>query len=147
MTQLLQVQQAEEPFSRSMDDVFLNPSPSVNPQEYQRICHEKQLLASENQSFQLQLETKENELLAVSRQLESMQVIRTKLEGELANKQQELKEKKAKIKELLILLAVERQATEQARSFLDQCDPTGSLAGSFDKREKKASIKEEEEES
>jgi len=137
MTQLLQVQQAEEPYSRSMDDVFLNPSPSVNPQEYQRICHEKQLLASENQSFQLQLETKENELLAVNRQLESMQVIRSKLEGELSNKQQELKEKKAKIKELLILLAVERQATEQARSFLDQCDPTGSLAGSFDKREKK----------
>jgi len=137
MTQLLQVQQAEEPFSRSMDDVFLNPSPSVNPQEYQRICHEKQLLASENQSFQLQLETKENELLAVSRQLESMQVIRTKLEGELANKQQELKEKKAKIKELLILLAVERQASDQARSFLDEFDPTGSIVGSFDKREKK----------
>jgi len=132
-TQLLQVQHADEPYSRSLDDVFLNPSPSVNPQEYQRICHEKQLLLSENQAFQLQLETKENELLAINRQLESMQVIRAKLDSELSNKQQELKEKKSKIKELLILLAVERQATEQARSFLDDFDPNGSI----DSREKK----------
>jgi len=134
MTQLLQVQQAEEPVSRSMDDVFLsNPSPSVNLEEYQKICHEKQLLASENQSIQLQMDTKEHELLAVQRQLESMQVIRAKLDSELTNKQQELKEKKEKINELLILLAVERQATDQARSFLDDFDPEGGR----DKRESK----------
>jgi len=120
MTQLMAVQQATEPISRSLDDGFLsNTCPSVSRQEYQNICQEKQLLANEFQSIQLKFDAKEAELKALKRQMESMQGIRAKLESELTHKQLLLDEKDGKINELLILLEVARESRDQAENFLN----------------------------
>jgi len=107
------------PVSRSLDERFLRPPNTCSMWEYQQICHEKKLLESECQTYKIRLHSTEQELTGLDRKLEGVQGIRQKLEDELVTAKEALSKKHAKVKELEILLAVEREAADQARLFIE----------------------------
>jgi len=119
MDELLLAQQAGLPVSRSLDERFLRPPDTCSMWEYQQICHEKKLLESECQTYKIRLHSTEQELTGLDRKLEGVQGIRQKLEDELVIAKDALSKKHAKVKELEILLAVEREAADQARLFIE----------------------------
>jgi len=119
MDELLLAQQSGLPVSRSLDERFLRPPNTCSMWEYQQICHEKKLLESECQTYKIRLHSTEQELTGLDRKLEGVQGIRQKLEEELAKTKDALNQKHAKVKELEILLAVEREAADQARLFME----------------------------
>jgi len=119
MDELLRAQQSGLPVSRSLDERFLRPPNTCSMWEYQQICHEKKLLESECQTYKIRLHSTEQELTGLDRKLEGVQGIRQKLEEELVVAKDALSKKHAKVKELEILLEVEREAADQARLFIE----------------------------
>jgi len=123
----LHAQEWTRPASRSLDYHFRNV-PSYCPiWEYQRICDDKQLLENECKSITLQLQSKQQDLLNLENELCSVQGIRHRLERDLKVVRDALTRKEAKINDMHLLLAVERQSTEKQRLFMEELCSLNSI--------------------
>jgi len=124
----LQTQPAEKLVSRSLDDNIIDMPSSCSMMQYQQLCLDKQLLESKCRSFRFQLQSKHQDILSLEHELDSVQGIRKRLQEELKEMREVLTSKQAKIKELVILLAVEREAADQARILIEELSPQNTRA-------------------
>jgi len=105
--------------------------PSGARAEIEVLTQEKQLMASEMDSLNAQLASKTQEVTGLQRQVNNLQAIRTRLESELATERDAVASKQEQVNELQILLAVEREAADQARVFFEEYQPpAGAKRGS-----------------
>merc|ERR1719285_239631 len=107
------------PTSRSLNDGLLQKHNSFSAQDFDQLCHEKQLLESECQSLRIQLHSTQQEVAGQSRKFRNVWEVREMLEKELEETKDTLYAKEAKVNELQILLNVQREAAEQARIFIE----------------------------
>jgi len=116
----LQAQQFALPVSRSWDTSIMEAPSNCSIQEYQQLYLDKQLLESECKSFRFQLQSKQQDIVRLEYELSSVQGIRERLERELKETRDGLSAKQAKINDMHILLAVEREAADKARIFIEE---------------------------
>jgi len=119
MNQHLLEQKIRLPTTRSLNDGLLEKNESFSVQDFDQICHEKQLLESECQNLRIQLHSAQQELAGQSRKFRNVWEVREMLEKELEETKDALYAKEAKVNELQILLNVQREAAEQARIFIE----------------------------
>jgi len=84
---------------------------------------EKQSLADECQAMRAKLSSSEGVIAGLRRQVETLNSVRAKLDGELVDSRGKLSKTQEKVNKLQILLAKEREAATQVRRLLEDLQP------------------------
>jgi len=116
----IQAQENSLPIAKSMDDRIMNIPSNCSLQEYQQICHEKQLLERRVNLLESNMQSQQQDIAMLQQQLNSVQGIRQRQDKELKKVSEALTAKQLKLNNMHLLLAVEREAADKARVLIEE---------------------------